>query len=122
MIISAMLLICVGLMLSILGGRYLIRPILRRADLPVILGNERYARMTVWSGWHALSLVWWAQAAALLWLGLDPENARQALLLSASLPSALIGGAALIASRGRHVAWVFLLPVAAVIGAASLLG
>ena len=63
--IAAILTILVGLMHSVLGGRYLISPILRLEGHPSILGSRENARVTLWAAWHATSLTWWGLAAVL---------------------------------------------------------
>lgn len=59
---SQISLFLVGAMHSVLGGATLIRPLLAQSDFPVVLGSQRNGRLTLWFGWHALTLFWWAQA------------------------------------------------------------
>ena len=111
-IFSALLLFLVGVMHSALGGPHLVHPLANRHDLPVILGSRKNSRLTLLIGWHALTLVWWGQAAVLLVLAKDPALAVPAFLMSVSVVSALLGVAAICLSRGRHMSWVFFLPLA----------
>ncbi len=68
LILAAVLLIGVGLLHSVKGGKHLIAPILRMQGLPIILGSRRNTELTLWAGWHIASLFWWGNAAALLWI------------------------------------------------------
>ena len=110
------MLFLVGLMHSALGGPQLIAPILKRGDMPVILGNVQNSRLTLLIGWHALTLVFWAQAAVLLAYAYDPALLQSAVLFSVAVPSGILGLAAVILSRGRHLSWAFFLPLAAMTG------
>lgn len=110
--LSAILLFLVGLMHSALGGPHLINPILKRKDLPIILGSIENSRLTLLIGWHALTMVWWGQALVLLILAYDAALGVPALLLSISATSATLALAAIFLSRGRHLSWVFFIPVA----------
>ena len=112
---AALCLFLVGVMHSALGGRRLIAPLMARADFPVILGSQRNGRLTLFFGWHALTLFWWAQAVVLLRIAQDPTDAAQMTLLSLAAACGIMGLVALIASRGRHLSWVFFLPVAALL-------
>ncbi len=109
---AAILLVCVGAMHSILGGKNLIGPLMKRDDFPVVLGSQRNGRLTLWFGWHALSFFWWAQAYVFWRMASDPAQTAQATLLAWAFSCAAIGGVALIVSRGKHLSWVFFLPVA----------
>jgi hypothetical protein len=112
LILAAALLFYVGLMHSWIGGKRLINPILRRADLPIILGSIENTRLTLWAGWHLLSLFWWGQAVVLIVIEVAPGMAISAMLLTLSASSALAGALALILSRGKHKSWIMFLPLA----------
>jgi hypothetical protein len=114
LIVAALLLFAVGLMHSVLGGRRLINPILRRADLPVILGSLANTRVTLLVGWHLLTLFWWLLAAVLVALALTPQWAAQVLLFGLAFSTGLTGVLALILSKGRHRSWVFFLPISVI--------
>ncbi len=112
LILAAALLFAVGLMHSVIGGKRLINPILRRTDLPIILGSVENTRLTLWVGWHLLSLFWWGQAVVLIVVEVAPNLAVSAMLLTLSACSALAGALALILSRGKHKSWMMFLPLA----------
>jgi hypothetical protein len=112
LILAAVLLVAVGVMHSVLGGKRLIAPILNRPDLPVILGTIENTRITLWAGWHILTLFWWGQAIVLVVIAVAPEHVVQAFLLSLSGCCALAGGLALVWSRAKHRSWILFLPLA----------
>ncbi|MGJ8537461.1 MAG: hypothetical protein ACSHW2_09935 [Parasphingopyxis sp.] len=98
---------------SLAGGRRLIRPILEMEGLPVILGDIRNTRLTLEIGWHLLTLTWWGMAAVMLYLHYRADGAGTAFLVMTATLFAVSGLTALVASRGRHLSWIFFLPVAA---------
>jgi len=111
-LIAAVLLICVGLMHSVVGHKKLIAPLIKRDDLPIILGSLQNTKLTILVGWHITTLFWWVIAFALIWLRFDPVHLPQALLSATSAACAVSGLAALILSKGKHLSWVFFLPIA----------
>lgn len=115
---AAILLFLVGLMHSVLGEKNLIRPLLAREDFPVILGSVRNAKLTLWFGWHALTLFWWAQAIVLIVMARHPGAAVETTLLTWALACGIMGMLALVVSKGRHLSWIFFLPLAGLMLAA----
>lgn len=113
--IAATLLFLVGLMHSLLGEKNLIRPLLAREDFPVVLGSQRNGRLTLWFGWHALTLFWWGQAYVLMQMAFDIETAGRTTLITLSFACGTLGLVALLVSRGKHLSWVLFLPLAAIL-------
>lgn len=113
--IAATLLFLVGLMHSLLGEKNVIRPLLTREDFPVVLGSQRNGRLTLWFGWHALTLFWWAQAYVLVQMAVDIETAARTTLIALSVACGTLGLVALLVSRGKHLSWAFFLPLAAIL-------
>jgi hypothetical protein len=122
LILAALLLFAVGAMHSILGGKRLIAPILRRPDLPVILGSLENTRLTLWVGWHVLTLFWWGQAVVLVVIALAPELVVTATLVTLSACAGLTGMLALVLSRAKHRSWALFLPFAFITFYAALWG
>jgi len=118
--VSAILLVLVGAMHSFLGGARLIRPLLANEDFPSVLGSQRNGRLTLWFGWHALSFFWWAQAIVLWRMAVDITEVGQTTLIAWSASCAAIGLTALVMSKGKHLSWVFFLPIAALLGSAAV--
>jgi len=113
---AAALLIAVTAMHSILGELRLIQPILRLENLPVILGSRQNTRATIRFAWHITSLFWLGLAALLVRLQMSTIDLAAWLLWGVTIAFALSGAAALIASRGRHMSWVFFFPIAVLCG------
>ena len=108
-LIAAVLLVIVGLFHSVIGGKRLIAPIVARSDLPVILGSIEMSRVTLRAGWHALTLFWFALAIALVLASRLPfEPMVYSVFGAAFLISGVI---AVILGRGRHLSWLFFLPI-----------
>ena len=114
---AAALLVLVGAMHSFVGGKRLIAPLLGKDDFPVILGSQQNGRVTLWFGWHALTLFWWSQAAVIWTISIDEELTAAVVLASTAVACAITGLAAVIATKGRHLSWVFFFPIAAILGA-----
>lgn len=119
LILAAILLFCVGLMHSVLGGKRLIAPLLRRDDLPVILGNIENTRLTLWVGWHLLTFFFWGYAISITVIALEPAFAIEAVLLTISLGTGLAGCLALALTNGKHRSWAMFLPVSVITGLAA---
>lgn len=119
LLIAALLIVLVGLMHSLIGGKRLIGPIVRMKDLPVILGDVRLSRLTLRAGWHALSIVYWGMALLLAYMHAAPADLNRPFLVMAALVFGVTGLAALILSRGRHLSWVLFLPAAALCAASA---
>ncbi len=108
---AALLLVLVAAMHSLLGGRRLIRPLLAMEHFPVILGSVERSRLTLWVGWHMLSITWLVLAGLLVVMQLQPAQRSPAFLAACAGLFAVCGLSALILSRGRHLSWLFFLPI-----------
>lgn len=110
---SGTLALLLGLAHSVLGERYLLRRLFRRA-LPPLFGSDDFTKRTLRFAWHALTVAWWGLGALVLlyaWRPLD-DGARLALRAVAAtfLVTAL---ATLVVSEGRHASWLVELLIAA---------
>lgn len=122
LITAATLLVLVGLMHSVLGGKRLISPLLKRTDLPIILGSVENTRLTLWVGWHLLTFVFFGQAILLVVIALSPENAITTAIISVSISTGLAGLLALVLTRGKHRSWIMFLPISALTALAATWG
>ncbi len=116
LMLAAFLTVAIGLAHSYLGEKYILMRLFRRADLPALLGDQKFTVRTLRFAWHVTSIAWWG-FAAMLWLAsrgeLSAGNALEALGITMLVTAATV----LIASRGRHLAW----PVFAAIGIIAML-
>ncbi len=116
---AAVLAVILGIAHSYLGERYILIRLFRRENLPKLLGGDWFTKRTLRFAWHLTSVAWWG-FAALLWLqsgvrtGEPVVLGRNALTVIAAtcLVSAVITFAA---SRGRHLAWIVFLAMAAAV-------
>lgn len=118
--LAAVLFVLVGLLHSVRGGRNLIEPILANDGAPPILGGIRDTRFTLRAGWHLMTLFWWGNAAVLVSMALDPSTVNPVFLLANALICGGTAMASLLLTDGRHLSWVFFLPIAAITAHAGL--
>lgn len=118
LVLAAVIAISLGIAHSILGERYILIRLFRRPDLPKLFGGTAFTTRTLRFAWHLTTLAWWGLAAVLLLLGQHPADPRR-IALGVGLTFLASGVAALIGSRGRHLAWIaFLLIGGLALGAA----
>ena len=113
--LAAFLLVAIGLAHSYLGERYLLVRLLRRGDLPRLLGSAQFTAQVLRFAWHITTVAWWGFAAILLHLARGPLSAQVVAALI-GLTFVTTGLIALIGSRGRHLSW----PIFLLIGALAL--
>ena len=113
--LAAFLLVAIGLAHSYLGERYLLVRLLRRGDLPRLLGSVEFTAQVLRFAWHITTVAWWGFAAILLHLARGPLSAQVVAALI-GLTFVTTGLIALIGSRGRHLSW----PIFLLIGALAL--
>jgi hypothetical protein len=113
---GAVLAFGVGLAHSVLGERYILMRLMRR-DLPKLFGKDTFTKRTLRFAWHLTTIAWWGFAAQMAWaagaMSQEGGAARAALLQPIAwtfLVSAIVAAAA---SRGRHLAWIVFLAIAA---------
>jgi hypothetical protein len=85
--------------------------------LPKLFGGTEFTVRTLRFAWHLTSVAWWGTAVLFFLIAQRPLSSAlvSAVLAGVFLISALV---ALVASRGRHLAWV----VALAIGIIALYG
>jgi hypothetical protein len=113
--LGAFLALAVGVAHSVLGERYVLTRLFRRDNLPKLIGGTWFTRRVLRFAWHLTSVAWWGFAAQLAWaggfFGSDPTVAGLLRVVAVTFGvSALV---TLAASRGRHLAWVVFLAIAA---------
>ena len=113
--IASALIFVLGAAHSYLGERYLLSRLLRRDNLPKLLGGTAFTKRTLRFAWHVTTVAWWglavllAQAADGQLTAIDvARTIGWTAILSALLPLAF--------TRGRHLSWIVML----VIGALAL--
>ena len=112
LMIGAVLIVAIGAAHSVLGEKYILVRLFRRDNLPHLLGSDVFTKQTLRFTWHLTTIAWWGFAALLVLYagrGADAEVSALAIIEIVFLASALV---TLIATRGRHLAWVVFLGIA----------
>jgi hypothetical protein len=117
---AAILTVAVGIAHSYLGERYVLVRLLRRDDLPHLLGSDWFTKRTLRFAWHLTTVAWFGVAILMLILADDVgRSAPSTAILSTVHPHALaqslsrtiagiFGISAVMtaaATRGKHLAW-----------------
>lgn len=110
---GAVLAFGVGLAHSYLGERYLLIRLFRRPDLPQLFGTDRFTRRTLRFAWHLTTLAWWGFGAQMALAASAPAAAPDFVLAAIAWTFGLSALVTFAASRGRHLAWIVFLAIAA---------
>ena len=124
---AAVLAFVVGLVHSVLGERLIFQR-LRRSPQGGIVPTDGGARLhekhvrILWASWHALTALGWGSAVILLWLALPNARVAFPALVEWALAVTMFFAALLVfvGTQGKHVGWVGLLGVSALIYLGSL--
>jgi hypothetical protein len=108
--VAASLCFILGLGHSVLGERYILIRLFRRADLPKLFGGTEFTARTLRFAWHLTSVAWWGAGAIFCYLALGRLSPASVagILAGVFLVSAAV---TLVASRGRHLAWLLFLAI-----------
>ncbi len=108
MLSAAAAIVCLlALAHSVLGERFLIRRLLRRDDLPRLLGSTEFTRNTLRYCWHLTTVI--ALGLAFLLVQIGAGATAQALVQTLAFTLLLAAALALVVTRARHLSWVGLL-------------
>jgi len=109
--IAAVLAVAIGAAHSYLGERFILVRLFRRADLPRLFGSDVFTKRTLRFAWHMTTVAWWGLGAVLVLVASGAsERSTGAAIAATFLATALL---ILIGSRGRHLAWIVFLVIAA---------
>ncbi len=103
LLVAAALAFLLGLGHSVLGERYILRRLFRRADLPHLFGSDVFTKRTLRFAWHLTTVVWWGVAATMLLLGYGHARGGLQVLGITAFASAFVTA---VGSRLRHPAWI----------------
>jgi hypothetical protein len=103
----------IGLVHSILGEQGIVKPILRRMNWQGVSPDAEFLNNTVRFAWHITTLAWvgFAVILAAPFLGRESDPTFVPLTIAATFLAT--GAVALIASKGRHLAWIVFFGIAA---------
>ncbi len=115
LLIAAGLAVVLAAAHSYLGERYILIRLLRRDDLPRLLGGVEFTKQTLRFAWHITSIAWLGLAALLLVMSSAPGGAERTQARVIAAVFGLSGLVALLGSRGRHLSWIVFLVIAALV-------
>lgn len=105
--VAAALAFLLGLAHSVLGERFILVRLFRRADLPKLFGGTEFTTRTLRFAWHITTIAWWGKAA-LLWLAASGDLTARATLTVIGCSFVVAGLLPLVITRGRHLSWLVL--------------
>lgn len=91
---------------SYLGERYILIPLFRRGDLPLLLGGTRFTQDTLRLAWHVTTVLAFGFTGLLVALALPVTVEPRVYGWVIATTFAACGFVALIGSRGRHLSWI----------------
>ena len=108
--LAALLTVGIGLVHSILGERFIISRLADNPGLPRLLGGREFTFRTLRFAWHLTTLAWFGFAAMLVMMARGEFSPADLALVIAAVfgISAVV---TLVASRGRHLAWIVFLAI-----------
>jgi len=112
LIIGAILVVLIGAAHSYLGEQYILVRLFRRSDLPQLFGSDIFTKQTLRFAWHLTTIAWIGLASIVL-IGVVVPSSEQlsAILKAISITFFISSFVTLVASKGRHFAWVVFLSI-----------
>ena len=107
---AAVILVLLGLVHSVLGERMLVSRLLKRDNLPKMLGSDVFTKHTIRYCWHLTSLL--AFGMAWMLVQISEGDPVQALVRTVAITLLLGTVLAVVLTRARHLSWVFFLMAA----------
>lgn len=112
LVVAAGLTVLVAAAHSYLGERYVLTRLFRRDNLPKLLGDTWFTKQVLRFAWHLTSVAWLGFGALLLALAAGPPTPA-ALRTIVAVTFGVHALITLVVSRGRHLAWIAFLAIAA---------
>lgn len=110
-LLAAALLASTAVAHSLLGERYILVRLFRRADLPRLFGSDWFTRRTLRFAWHLTSVAWLGFAAVLVLLASGQPPPAGSLFRAIGATFVVTAAITAVASKGRHLAWPVFLAV-----------
>jgi hypothetical protein len=113
---AAIIMLCMGLIHSYLGEKYILIRLFRRDNIPKLLGNDEFTKGTLRFCWHITCVTWFGIAVVLYF-----DNNHSALFLY-SVAAISFASAAMAAffTKGKHFSWISFLSIGILTLSASL--
>jgi len=105
--IAALLLICLGLIHSYLGEKYILKRLFKRTNIPHLYGSDDFTKNTLRFAWHITSFAWFGIAFVLAFETM-PSNLLLYTMSLVFLVSSFVSG---YFSKGKHLSWLCFLAI-----------
>ena len=107
--IAAIILICIGLVHSYLGERYILMRLFKRDNIPHLFGSDHFTKGTLRFCWHVMSFAVFGFAAILLHTPSHNAFVLQVIAWVFSMSAVL----SFYFTKGKHLSWIAFLAIAA---------
>jgi len=104
---AAAIIVLLGLAHSALGERFIITRLLRRDDLPKVLGSSEFTKHTLRYCWHLTTVM--AIGMAYLLIQIEQGDVYTALVRTLAITLVVCGAMAIVITRARHLSWIGLI-------------
>ncbi|TQV71096.1 hypothetical protein FLL45_22475 [Aliikangiella marina] len=102
---AAFLTILIGITHSYLGEKYILIRLFRRDNIPHLFGSADFTIKTLRFAWHITTIAWWGLAGIIVLTAQSALNSTNVLLVIA-ITFLISGFITVVASKGKHYAWV----------------
>ncbi len=107
---AAFLSVALGIAHSVLGEKYILTRLFRRADMPKLFGSPEFTVRTLRFAWHITTVAWFGFGVLLLYAGRG-DLAVSEMLNIVGATFVVSGFLPLVFTRGRHLAWLILFAI-----------
>lgn len=114
LLVASALVFITGLAHSYLGERYILIRLFKGQQLPKLFGSSAFTIGTLRFAWHITTVVWWG-IAYLLFLAAEGSVSKDQFLAVIGTTSLVSAALPLYFTRGKHLSWVVLLLVGALL-------
>lgn len=118
LVFAATTLLITSVLHSLLGERFILKPLVGHQDLPMLFGDRQFLPRTLRFVWHLFSIAFVGLAAILIAVAAGGSTTSLLNIVSATAASSAVVTATV--SRGRHLSWVAFASVALASWLASL--
>ena len=114
LLVAGALIVVIGIAHSVLGERYILMRLFRRADLPHLFGGPNFTKRTLRFAWHITTVAWFGLAAIVVLAAGNQLSAPSVLYVVAATfaVSAILSA---VGSRLQHLSWVVFGAIAALV-------
>jgi hypothetical protein len=118
LIISALLLIFIGLVHSYLGEKHILTRLFKR-ELPKLFGSDVFTNQVIRFAWHLTTVAWFGVAAIFVSLSSGSPDFFKTSLYIISFVFLISGAMSFGYTKGRHYSYIVFWAVAVICGHAA---